>query len=75
MRRFRSGSQYSLPTLRSACSGGTEGEDLKLPFLDVVDELDPRDSNGGVSKALEPQHRPHSLFDSTMVLFNSSFTK
>jgi hypothetical protein len=36
----------------------------------VVDELDPRDSNGGVSKALKPEHWLHSLFDTTMVLFN-----
>jgi hypothetical protein len=63
-----SGSQYSLPNLRSACSGGTEGGDSKLPFLDVVDELDPRDSNGGVSKALKPQGKRASSAGKTKEL-------
>jgi len=36
VRGCRSGSQYSRPNLRSACSGGTEGGDIKLSLLDLV---------------------------------------
>jgi hypothetical protein len=41
-----------------------------LPFLDLVDELDIREGNGGVSKALKSEHGSHSLFDSPLILFN-----
>jgi len=51
---------------------GAEYRDGTLAFLDVVDELDPGEGDGGVPKALEPQHGLLSLFDTAVVLFNHS---
>ena len=49
---------------------GAEARDLKLSFLDLMKEFDAGNRGGRMIKALEPQHRPHSLFHATVVLFN-----
>ena len=41
-----------------------------MPFLDLVDKLYTSERDGCVIEALKAQHRPHSLFHSTVVLFN-----
>jgi len=44
--------------------------DLKLLFLNLVNEFDTGDRDGPMIEALEPQHRSHALFDSPMILFD-----
>lgn len=47
-----------------------EDRDIKLSFLNLVNEFDARDRDRRMTEALEPQHRPHALFHATVVLFN-----
>jgi len=51
---------------------GAEYRDVKLAFLDLVDYLNPGDGEGGVSKALKPEHWPHSLFHPAVILLDHS---
>jgi len=51
---------------------GAEYRDVKLAFLDLVDYLNPGDGEGGVSKALTPEHWPHSLFHPAVILLDHS---
>jgi hypothetical protein len=39
-------------------------------LFDLVDSRDLRERDGGLSEALEAEHRPHALFDLAVVLFN-----
>jgi len=43
---------YPAPNNFSNSMGGTDSRQVKLVFLDVVDYLDPRERDGGVSEAL-----------------------
>jgi len=67
---YRSSSQHSFPYLWSACVGSTDSRQINLFFLNLVNELDPGDRDGGMVKALKAKHWPHSLFYTTVVLFN-----
>ena len=49
---------------------GAENRDIKLSFLNLVNEFDARDRDRRMTEVLEPQHRPHSLFHATVVLYN-----
>src|SRR5881409_3313154 len=51
---------------------GAEYRGVTLAFLDLMDSLNPRDGEGGVSKALKPEHWPHSLFNPAMILLDHS---
>jgi hypothetical protein len=51
---------------------GAEYRDVKLAFLDLVDYFNPGDGEGGVSKALKPEHWPHSLFHPAVILLDPS---
>ena len=53
---------------------GTQSRDIKLLFLDLVDKFYPSEGDGCVSESFKPEHRSHSLFDATMVLFNGLIT-
>ena len=49
---------------------GTQRRKVKLLFLDLVNQFDTREGDSRMDEVLEAQHRPHPLFDATMVLFN-----
>jgi hypothetical protein len=44
-----------------------ERRDVKLDFLDLVNELNPGDGDSGMIEALKAQHGSHALFDSAVV--------
>jgi hypothetical protein len=50
--------------------GGTDRRQVKLVFLDLVNELYTSECGGGVREALKSTHRSHSLFDTLVVLFD-----
>jgi hypothetical protein len=70
VQRYPSGSQDCLPHLRYACLRRADGSDVKLGFLNLMNEFDVGDGGGRMIAALEPRHRSHSLFDSAVVLFD-----
>ena len=47
-----------------------ECRNVKLALLDLVDQLNPTDRDGGMRKAFESSHWFHSLFGSSMILFD-----
>ena len=49
---------------------GAEDRDVKLTFLNLVNEFEAGDGSNRIITALEPQHQPHSLFHSPVILFN-----
>jgi hypothetical protein len=51
-------------------SSRTTGGEGKLAFIDVMDSFDASSSHHGILKSLASQHRPHSLFDFSMILFD-----
>ena len=66
--RCGSSSQHGLPNLRYACSRSAEPRNIKLAFLDLVDEFYPSEGDSRIIEALKTEHRPHSLFDFAVVL-------
>jgi len=44
--------------------------DLKLLFLNLVSEFDAGDRDGRMRETFKPQHWPHSLFYSAVILFD-----
>ena len=44
--------------------------DIKLLFLALVDEFNAGDRDGRMRETFKPQHWPHSLFHSSVILFN-----
>jgi hypothetical protein len=44
--------------------------DIKLLFLNLVNEFDAGDRDRRMTEALEPQYRSYALFHTTMVLLN-----
>ena len=63
-------SQHFLLDLRISRRRGAEYRDVKLSFLDLVYKFYTSERDGRVVETLKAEHRPHSLFDSSMVLFN-----
>ncbi len=53
---------------------GTEYGNVKLLFFDLVNEFNTGNRNLCIVEALKPEHGPHSLFDSSMILFNGLIT-
>ena len=70
MRKHCSGSQYCLPNLWRARLRRANGRDVKLPFLNLVNEFDASNRDARMIEALEPQRRPYALVNFSMILFN-----
>jgi hypothetical protein len=51
---YNSSGQYRLPNLRRSRLRRTEGRNIKLTFLDLVDQFNPAEGNSGMIKTLEP---------------------
>jgi hypothetical protein len=50
--------------------GSADSRQVKLAFPNLVNYLNPADSDSCMIEALKAEHRSHSLFDSAVVLFN-----
>ena len=55
VQRYPSGSQDCLPHLRYACLRRADGSDVKLVFLNLMNEFDAGDGGGRMIAALEPR--------------------
>ena len=69
------GNPQAASTASQTCgvrAGGRDAErrEVKVVFLDLVNKFDTADRYRGMSEALKAEHGSHSLFDTTVVLFN-----
>jgi hypothetical protein len=66
-----SSSQHRLRYLGSPGVRGAKWRDVKLSFLDLVNECNTGNRDGRIIDALKPQHRSHLLLYATVILFDS----
>lgn len=65
-----SSSEHRAPDFRRGLSRGSNFAECELTFPDPMHEFDARDSDRGVSEALEPEHRAQTQLDGAVILFN-----
>ena len=69
--RFRLCRQGSLPDLRHRRIASAELAYFELLLLDLLCQFDSANHDSRSSEAFQPQHRPKSLFDASVILLDS----